>query len=360
MSEKEFRNKVCWFTFAYSVLVVWVHSYNSELFLGKTLEAQSIARIERVFGNAIAQFAVPGFFMISAYLFYRNFGWEKLERKWMSRVRSILIPFITWNFLYYLGYVAASRIPFLGDVVGKGQIPFGLIPTVDAILHYTYNYVFWYLYQLILLIVLAPVLYPVLKRKLLGVAFMLLLALAAGSGMTIPRLNLDALLYYSGGAWMALHARGVIEGRWNWKKGASGLGVLAASLVLGALDLRDGSRRLEWTVMSRLLVPFSLWLLVPEQKLCQAKSWMQYNFFLYATHFALVRLINKTAAQMPWRHAALPLVLYLLMPVFTVAFSYGAGMFLRRYLPFLWLLLNGGRSGPEAGDSLSSDRTPAS
>ena len=147
MSEKEFHNKISWFTFVYSLFVVWVHSFNAELFLGKTQDARTVAVLERILGNVIAQFAVPGFFMISAYLFYRNFSWQKLGSKWTSRIRSILIPFLVWNFLYYLGYAAASRIPFLDEVVGKGKIPFGLLPAVEATLHYTYNYVFWYLYQ---------------------------------------------------------------------------------------------------------------------------------------------------------------------------------------------------------------------
>ena len=34
MTELEFRNKVTWFSFALSLLVIWGHSYNAELFLG--------------------------------------------------------------------------------------------------------------------------------------------------------------------------------------------------------------------------------------------------------------------------------------------------------------------------------------
>ena len=33
MTEKQFRGKVTWFSFAFSLLVIWVHSYNAELFL---------------------------------------------------------------------------------------------------------------------------------------------------------------------------------------------------------------------------------------------------------------------------------------------------------------------------------------
>lgn len=62
MAEKTFRNKIYWFTFLFSVLVIWVHSYNAVLFLGNTKSAASLVRLERFFGDRIAQIAVPGFF----------------------------------------------------------------------------------------------------------------------------------------------------------------------------------------------------------------------------------------------------------------------------------------------------------
>lgn len=343
MSEKAFRNKVCWFTFAYSILVVWTHSYNAELFLGKTQEAEWVAAFEYVLGGMIAQFAVPGFFMISAYLFYRNFSMEKLGAKWMSRIQSVLFPFLVWNFIYYIGYVIASRLPFLNEVVGKGKVPFGLIPAADAILHYTYNYVFWYLYQLILLILLAPVLYGILKRKAWGVVCLFVVGTLAGCGVVIPQLNLDALFYYCGGAWAAMHHREWIEGAWNRKKGAAGAAILAMVVIAGAADAFCESRHLIRVVLSRFLVPFALWLAIPEWAFGEVRGWMQHSFFLYATHFAVVRLVNKIAAQVPWRPPVLPVVLYLAMPFLAAAFSFFAGKKLRRYLPLFWTLLNGGR-----------------
>lgn len=341
MKENQFRNKIYWFTFAFSILVVWVHSYNSELFLGRTSQAALIHNIEHGIGDTIAQIAVPGFFMISAYLFYRNFTWEKLWPKWYSRIRSILIPFIVWNSLYYLGYVTASRLPFLTDVVGKGVVPFGLFPAVDAILHYTYNYVFWYLYQLILLIALAPVIYPVLRRKYLGTVLMVFMVIGVYYQFAFPHLNLDALLYYSAGTYAALHLKSGVE-TWHKKTALWGLlllvGVTMYRFAPGVIG--DSTMAI---VLFRLLIPAALWMMVDEGRLPQARIWMTYNFFLYATHFALVRLINKTVAMVVPVTLYLPLVIYLFMPALVLVISYPAGMFLRKQVPWLWRLLNGGR-----------------
>ena len=183
MTELEFRNKVTWFSFALSLLVIWVHSYNAELFLGYQAATGMVYVLEHRIGDWFGQIAVPGFFMISGYRFYRDFDWGKLRGKWQRRIKSLLVPYIVWNFLYYLSYVIASRIPAVGDVVGKGVVEFSLTAMVDAVVFHTYNNVFWYLYQLLWLVLLAPVLYPLLKRVWSG---LLLLGYGGGHGKWEP------------------------------------------------------------------------------------------------------------------------------------------------------------------------------
>ena len=69
MEEKQFRDKIYWLTFLFSLLVVWVHSFNGELFMGTPEAALKVAGIERILGERLGQIAVPGFFMVSSYLF---------------------------------------------------------------------------------------------------------------------------------------------------------------------------------------------------------------------------------------------------------------------------------------------------
>lgn len=341
MEEHRFRNKITWFTFGFSLFVVWIHSYNAELYLGKTPEMAVIYRIEHLIGDGIGQMAVPGFFMISAYLFYRNFSWDKLMEKWNSRIKSILVPFIVWNFLYYLGYVIGSRLPWMTEVMGKGVIPFRLTILVDAIIHYTYNYVFWYLYQLILLILLTPLLYPVLKHRVAGLCLQAAVWVLMLLGVTLPELNLDALAYYSFAAYLAIHAKELVEGSWTRRRGLWGILLLAVSM----LTYRYGLVKAEtaFFALCRLLGVSGLWLVVSEVMLPEAKSWMNYNFFLYATHFAFVRFINKAGVRILPAAPVVPFLLYLTMPVLVLVISTGIGAVLRRYAPVLWGMLNGGR-----------------
>ena len=53
MEEKEFRNKITCFSFFFSILVIWAHSYNGELFLGKTHQGKTVLEAERFLGDGL-------------------------------------------------------------------------------------------------------------------------------------------------------------------------------------------------------------------------------------------------------------------------------------------------------------------
>jgi len=338
--ETRFRNKITWFSTVFSVLVVWVHSVNGELFLGRTEAAEKVMAFEKILGSTIGQIAVPGFFMMSGYLFFRGFRWNRLGEKWNSRIRSVLVPFLLWNGIYYLGYVIGSRLPVVADIVAKGTVPFGWYTAVEAVLHYSYNYVFWYLYQLLLLILLAPVLYWILRRPAAGAAVLTVCFWGTLKGMTIPCLNLDALFYYSLAAFGGLHGRGLVERAWTMKRCVAGGGLVAAAAAILIARWPGGIGE---GVVLRTLGPVGLWFMTDEFCLPVPKEWMKYNFYLYAIHFALVRLINKTAARYCPGYWPLPVILYLLMPAFMIAISTVTGKWLKNHMPRTWFLLNGGR-----------------
>ena len=104
MREKWFREHIWWMSFILSLLVVWVHSENAELFLGEMGRESLVYRLESFFAQTLGQMAVPGFFMISAYLFYRNFQFSKTVSKWKSRCKksSSSLCFVEYALLFRL------------------------------------------------------------------------------------------------------------------------------------------------------------------------------------------------------------------------------------------------------------------
>lgn len=347
MEEKLFRNKASWFSFAGSLLVVWIHAYNLELFLGGAPSGRLVSAAEHFLGENIGQIAVPGFFMLSGCLFFRGLTWERIPGKLERRIYSVLVPYILWNFLYYAGYAAGSRIPGLTDIMGRGVIPVNLSELTEAVVRHKYNPVFWFLFQLLLLAAAAPVLFPVLKNGVLRPCFFLALGAVLVLDLRLPLVNADALLYYT-----AAGAAALTHPEWLLETGESAgrrrRNVLGAAFLCAAVFLDAAGRRLAFPAAlagGRLCAVTGLWLLIPASGLRSAGRLTGQTFFLYATHFAVVRLINKTAARfLPFPVSpAVPFFLYLLMPAVALAVSTVLYLCLRRLFPGLCRLLNGNR-----------------
>ncbi len=352
MREENFRNKISWMMFLFSLFVIWVHAYNIELFSAGQAGAlwETADRIETIVSGAVGQTAVPGFFLLSSYLFFRTYRPEKLLKKWKERVHSVLIPYIAWNSIYYFGYAAASRLPSIHAIVGKPPVPLGFSEYLDAILHYSYAPVFWYLYQLIILIILSPVIYLLVKNKLAGLFWLAFLAAAVHFHWDTQHPNTDALFYYSAAAWAAVHGKAAVEAAWNRRRALfGGVGFLIAAACF-AMMRKPGADVL-WTVLYRFFVPVSLWLLLPEKRLFAARPWMKLSLYLYAVHYIIVRFVNKGAGMVFARmfgqetvRCAAALGIYFLLPGVVLLAAYVSALILGKYFPRLWRLLSGGRS----------------
>ena len=345
MREKWFREHIWWMSFILSLMVVWVHSENTELFLGELGRETMVYRLEFFFAQTLGQIAVPGFFMISAYLFYRNFQFSKTVSKWKSRCKSLLLPYVLWNILYYLGYVVVTRLSFVENIIGKEPVAFNLKELLLAAVYYKYNPVFWYLFQLLLLVLLAPFLYMIIRRKRSGLAWLLLLILALWKNVSIPLLNLDALFYYSASGYAVLFKEKVEGENTPFQKKIWSAVLVFSWLILWLLG-RSGAF-LHYTPVHTVLIRFLgvlvLYSILKEIPFKPAGSTVKNSFFLYAIHFPWVRFFNKTGAVILKGNQVAAAVFFLIMPFLILLVSSVAGYLLKHTVPQLYDILSGGR-----------------
>ena len=103
-TEQEFRNKITIYSFVMMMAVVFIHTYNLAVYQISE-DSAGFARFVFCFESVAASLwgaAVPMFFMISGFLMFRNFTWDKLRSKYQTRFYTILIPYLLWNTIYYL------------------------------------------------------------------------------------------------------------------------------------------------------------------------------------------------------------------------------------------------------------------
>lgn len=175
MEDKKLLNKFLKITpFICAMMVVGIHSYNA----GEINQLSLTARIEGSLSHGLFTAAVPIFFFLSGYLFFRNAESIKdVLKKQKRRVKSIGIPFLVWSTFYYLFYAIATRlVPELMNT----RVDVSLTGILKGIFLYEYVFPMWFMFQLILYTILTPIIFAILKNKKLSIVlciFMLILGI---------------------------------------------------------------------------------------------------------------------------------------------------------------------------------------
>ena len=164
-----------------SLMVVMIHQH---LVSG---DAHTISsRIISFFTHGLCTAAVPTFFLLSGYLFFRNTDSIcTVFQKQKKRIKSVLMPFLAWSAFYYALYAATSLVipGFLQSSVDPS--PLGI---VKGIIFYKFSFPLWYMFQLFVFVLLTPVLLLILKNKLASIT---LLSIATVLGFIGIELSVD-------------------------------------------------------------------------------------------------------------------------------------------------------------------------
>lgn len=146
--------------------------------------------------------SVPFFFILSGYLFFNftDFSFATIRRKWKSRVKTLLVPYLLWCTIYgIIRIVKAKYLGFDGDgIVEDGEVSLtgflrGYWDTGDG---YPMGFVLWFVRNLIIFNIVAPLVFYIGKYW------------AAAIGvMALPGFGIDChgLEFYVFGAALGLH-----------------------------------------------------------------------------------------------------------------------------------------------------------
>lgn len=201
-------------------------------------------------GTLIGLMTVPFFFFVSGYFFfYKTETWNRTvyRTKIAKRVRSLLVPYLTWNLLCLL--LTISHDAFKYFTQGQPQElleafmnqygSFGKIVSyfwTSSIWDIGSTYLlgsrtwmsgpiilpFWFLRDLIVISLLSPLVYRAIKWGscyligLLGVAYILKL-------WTTPGLGVTGIFFFTFGAWLSLNRKNIVETFHPFRKLIGGL-----------------------------------------------------------------------------------------------------------------------------------------
>lgn len=339
-----FCRRVTFFSFLLCTLVV-IHHADTCGFCRITQSSAGFAafvyELERFCSHAVAEAAVPGFFLLSGYLFYRNLRPGQIPAKLKRRLFSLGEPYLCWNALRLLLVLLLTALP---TFQGSAEPPARTLPAVlDAILFYRYNLGYWFMAQLILFTALAPLLFALLRARL--PAAVLCAGLFVLIGLDPPflaasPLKFDSLFYYVCGAAAARHLAGAAEQPPGWSRRAAPAG-LALALVCYYAFSAGGAVVLYH--IYRLIFPLSLWCFLARWEKLPVRPCMQDTFFVYSAHGTVLEGIVMLAFRALPRTAASALGVYLVSAPLALAGCLVCAELLRRIAPRIYRLLSGGR-----------------
>lgn len=334
------RNKISSLTFMLSIAIV---IYHSDCKRAMHYISMDMLYYLTEFCSAVLNFAVPCFFLISSFLFYRNFTLYKYKKKVYSRFFSLCIPYVFWNFFYCLIFVSLSSIPFL---YGKFNSVVMLSPLKNlyGILNSDFTPL-WFVKDLIIYVLISPIIYVLIKRKIFGIISLVVLIVLN----LLFEFDYKSILYwapiYLGGAFMGVHFSDKI---FHIKFCYSIYISLAFVFFIGIFGLMiltfKDNRCLIY--FYRLISPLIIWLLfdaINKKNHTTNRNIYKLSFFIYANHFFWLTGIQKVVGYVFHSQFVILFINYFVVPIFVLVFLYCIAFILKRRASSLYYIINGGR-----------------
>lgn len=327
--EQTTSNKIKYLSYLMALFVVLIHTYNVDVY-----ELTGAFAVFEYFVTSLARFAVPTFFAISGYLFFRGYELKDTLGKWRRRIFTLLIPFLIWNVIGYFYHILPSYIPALAVHINH-TMPFSLKEFFETlIMGYGAN---WYLRCLILFVLLSPLLYFLIKNRYVGI---LILTACFVLGVFYNNYFLYGTYYFYGAYW-AMQGQSIIEKRYRLPLKI----VAAGSLVAISAIFTIFSSSLPFFIYAfLLLLGISLVWIASDFFAISGKvpAYLNISFFLYVAHQYLLEILEKGVYLLLGKTFYGAVIDYFVAPILTVAILTAVAMLLRRCKP-LWRALAGGR-----------------
>ncbi|MBR2669581.1 MAG: acyltransferase [Solobacterium sp.] len=336
LNELSVRHKITRISFFCCMLVIWVHTYNLDV-CGITDTSSGFSRVvyllENLWGN-LAGTAVPFFFFLSGYLFYRTFHMDKLREKYISRIHSILIPYLLWCTVYFLFFAVLVSIPYTRNQIDPAALNitvsfYGWLRSLWPDEYYT----LWFLKELLLYILFCPLIWYVLKNRYTGgIVIVVLMFIDLAGVYPIP---LDGIHYYLSGAYLAIHMKGYEYYRNPVLTWLGCLYILSMAVT--------GFRELDQLPV-RLFFFFSVWFaldLLPAGRI--PPWWMSLTFFIYVAHDLVLECLEKLFFLAFGTGPVCALADYVFMPVITVFLLVCIAWAAKKKIPRIFMILTGMR-----------------
>lgn len=341
--EKEFFKKITVINIVLSILIVILHANCSKYV--SMIESEQIANCLKMMFNTIRVFtdsAVPMFFAISAYLFFRNFEISKYPEKLKKRFFSIVIPYLIFNIGFYIVLLILTN---MSNIEGIKPIKFNMNSILKA-LWCEYNPPLWFLRTLIVYVIASPIFYYIIKKakkwSLVIPIIMIFCNMLFKFSYSEATSNLFWLPTYFFGAYLAMQKREWIEKKIELAKSYRIL-IFIVWIIICIL-LANVSEKSQIYYLYRVISPIFIWFTI-DTLIPKLQDKKNISFFIFCTHYPIIRIVKNVLIKVIGGTTAIQiLIVYIGAIICTIIIIYLLYRLLDKYVNCVWKLMNGGRS----------------
>jgi len=200
------------------ILVVFNHAGTSDGYFSGAVN-DSFSRLFNIYlqafiGDGLARVAVPLFFSISGYLFFRDFETSTTfyVRKIKSRTRTLLVPYLLFSFICLVFYYVMHSIPYTAKMFQAEKLltEYGWLEFSNKLFINPIPGQLWFIRDLYIFVLLSPLFYWLLSRirggLLLGLFCIWFFAGDKSiAGDTLFAKNMEGVLFFAIGGFLSLN-----------------------------------------------------------------------------------------------------------------------------------------------------------
>ncbi len=334
--EKKRIDMITVYSFWLSLGIVFIHNHP----MTEELTDNVILRILKVIDSKTLQvmwFIVPTYFLISGFLFYRNYSKEIWLKKVFGRMLSLGIPFAFWNILF----TVLNMIDDIKSIDGLN----GLFVCAKKMVINVINSEFtdlWFLRYLMVCVLLSPLLYFLIRDlRIAIVTFIVIILIKFIFVSSIPVFPSYYLPIYTLGGILALH----FESWFTTPPDKRNMMVSSAVTVIGVVlgVVLDFQTNIQITSVYGLIMPLPLWFVsYGLMKNMKAKPFMDTHLFVYIVHYNLLIYVSGILGRFDF-NVAVRCLLYPIVPITIFALLVCVGVLWKKISPRSWSFVNGGR-----------------
>lgn len=324
-----------------------IHSSSLANYSMNSGAGQFILNIEQLI-IALAEIAVPLFFIISGVLFYRNYTYKKTISKYKSRFFSLVIPYLFWNVIWTIFNLICSYTFISNFFIGREKVEVNALSLIKGIFLYDNYGPLWFIFNLIVFSLFCPLIYSLLKNRWVGICVIIAVYAMYIFGIKLPEqyfFRADSIIFYLVGAYIGIHHFESFTKKKSMLISICSIFVFLLCVVYTYIYKQyylNSSAVLKniWVVVI-ILFCFSFWFAFDLLKNDGYFNFQTESFLIYAMHYNVMAIVCKLISLITPDNLIFAVCNYIITFVISVLIICTFAWFVRKHFPKFKKVLSG-------------------